>query len=657
MNSEFDRLAKLLQQLDSAVASLKETRDFAKPARIQPVLDICRRVMSLQEGVRYVYERIKSIEQAGVFSNSDWEHPERLQSSISASTILTGQSSLVTLELLSLLRFAAVSRGDYFHTKISAELATHFLSQSLALNLTIVFGKMNELERSALGNQAEAVEHSFKFLAEQIGYANIIDQLIQEIWRLLSQRPVRVDHIKNMITHLSVYLGENNEVAFTQNLGAERLVSALFSPTRGCQEDPGLDEYQNRLQNMDEQNLRNEALGFSRAMHDTGLVSPYHAVFLRYIRETHDELISTCLGLSSTGNDSLLSYKILVNRLIGEVVWPETAQVIFGLHGLLERGILYDNPIALAFWRQINLPLSKNTQVLLGSTQTSASAKVVLLAGIINLLGQPLGLGQGNNPLCQSVRALSMWADNDPNYLMHQLSCAARDNDITMYFEGQRLSSAGLLSYYGKNGDFTDLDPVSTVIVPHLDVIYKRMGEICSGRGEDIHKWVNPEFHGWWVKRDFAIAVDINTGFLAYYEEFLRKFYANYHPLFNGNSPVVNPQPAGIASTDSMERFLGWHAISILRVGFDPDDVMRVYFYNPNNDSGQNWGGGIEVSTTGHGERFGESSLCFSEFASRLYLFHYDQREESDPTCVSQEELDKIKEMAVNSWAKDRVPA
>ncbi|GGO53750.1 hypothetical protein GCM10012287_41140 [Streptomyces daqingensis] len=47
---------------------------------------------------------------------------------------------------------------------------------------------------------------------------------------------------------------------------------------------------------------------------------------------------------------------------------------------------------------------------------------------------------------------------------------------------------------------------------------------------------------------------------------------------------------------------------------------MRVYVFNPNNDSGQDWGDGVVVSTAGNGERFGEASLPFDQFASRLHV-------------------------------------
>src|SRR5690606_35262440 len=114
------------------------------------------------------------------------------------------------------------------------------------------------------------------------------------------------------------------------------------------------------------------------------------------------------------------------------------------------------------------------------------------------------------------------------------------------------------------------------------------------------------------------------------------------------------PQPAGVAVTDSAARFVGWHAITLLRVALDQDGVMRVYFFNPNNDSGQNWGDGVVVSTGGNGERFGEASLPFPQFASRLYLFHFDPLEPGHPDQASPEETASIEAMARASWALTR---
>ena len=83
---------------------------------------------------------------------------------------------------------------------------------------------------------------------------------------------------------------------------------------------------------------------------------------------------------------------------------------------------------------------------------------------------------------------------------------------------------------------------------------------------------------------------------------------------------------------------------------------MRVYFYNPNNDGGQDWGDGVVVSTAGRGERFGESSLPFTEFAARLYIFHFDPLEPGDLQAVDASVVAGCAGRVRGSWAADRVP-
>ncbi len=229
----------------------------------------------------------------------------------------------------------------------------------------------------------------------------------------------------------------------------------------------------------------------------------------------------------------------------------------------------------------------------------------------------------------------------------------ARADDLVMHFEGQRLSSKELALTTPAIAPL-DVDAVSAVLVPHLDRIYHAMGALCADRGDDPHRWINPEFHGWWVGRGFKLAVDLPTGNLSDYEAFVRYFYACYHPLHNGNQPLIYPQPVGLAVTDSAARFVGWHAITIQRVTLDQDEVMRVYFYNPNNDSGQDLGNGVKVSTEGRGERFGESSLPVAEFVSRLYIFHYDPLEHIDPAGVPAEDVAEVEALARGSWALER---
>ncbi len=614
------------------------------------VLVAAKALMKLSGGLGRLYDRVGAIENAGLFSNSDWAQPAILQPDLAVRSLRQGEFSFTMIEALSEIRLLAVASGDYFHPGISAEQAQRFLTQVMALNLDLLSGTLSEADRERPQGLGTIVQALYTFLLEHLGYESILDSLVDEVWRQLAQRPVQTDSIKNMISQIAkVLLDPSIE---TDNMDqAATLVSAVFGPTRGCQEDPGLEIYRERLAAMTEAELQQEAQEFAVAMHRTGLVSPYHPVYLQHVRGQHDELIAVALGLSTTGLDVLQCYADLVHALIDEAVFPETPRAVYGLAMLLERGTLFTPTLAAGLWRQLALTLSPATSEKLASVFGNAQPpRVFLLAGVVSLLGLPLGVGQGNNPTCQSVIGLSMWAMNDTAYLLQLLTWAARDDEVLTRFEGQQISSKGLEAGLAKEPPI-DVDPVSLILVPHLDRIYIEMGRLCGQRDDDLHRWIDPEFYGWWVGHGFRVVANIQTGKVEDYEGFVRHFYASYHPYYNGGMPMIHAQPAGIAVTDSGARFVGRHAIAIRRVALDPRGEMRVYFYNPNNDSGQNWGQGIHCATQGTGERFGEASLPFAEFASRLYVFHYDTLEVGDPAVVPAADVERVVELGRGSWA------
>nr|WP_283101709.1 hypothetical protein [Halomonas populi] len=647
----------VLTKLDEALTILDSSADFAKPAKVRRVFDTARRVMLQEGGCAAIEARAQALDEAGVFNGSDWAAPQLLVPALTPHSLGSRDPDMVVIEALSELRLLAVARGEYTHPLISSEQAHHYLTQVLAINLGLLFSSPSEAERESQGRLAVMTRLLFRHLADRIGYEHVIDRMIDEIWRILQQRPIQVDPIKRMITQIAACRANPEIDLGSSGQGADRLISSLYGATQACREDPGIEVYRERLEAMDSGALQYEATGFARAMHDTGLVSPYHTALLRHLLDHGDYLLSEALGLSATGRDCLLCYRQLIEALVKEAVYAETSQAVYGLALMLERGILYQSPLAPALWRQLALPLSEWSQLRIRTAYgEGTNPRARLLEGVLCMLGQPLGVGQGNNPTCQSARALSMWAYNDPDYLLQMVAWAARDDEIIIHFEGQPISSMASLSGVAKELPM-DLDAVSLLVVPHLDRIYAEMGRRCLEREGDPHRWVNPEFHGWWAGRGFRINVDVATGHLSELEDFVRHFYACYHPYYNGNQPLIHPQPAGIAITDSAARFIGWHAITILRATLDPQDVMRLYFFNPNNDSGQNWGDGVVVSTAGNGERFGEASLPFEEFASRLYIFHYDPLERGELANVPQEELDRVIGYVHRSWGTDRVPA
>lgn len=649
-------LTSRLAQLDHATAALRAAPEFTKGTKVRRVLDALHRVLGQKGGCAAIRDRAGALDEAGLFAGTDWAHPDILVPGFVGTSLRSGQADTVTLEATSELRLVAIAAGEYTHPAIDPDDARRFLSQVLAMNLEVLFTPPSEAERVRLGKTAYVIRDLFGYVAEQIGYDSVLDELVDEIWRILRQRPIQVDQVKAIVTRIAIYRDDPSVDLGASGQGLDRLITALFGTTDACREDPGVEVYRSRLEVMDAGGLQFEAGGFARAMHDTGLVSPYHATLVRHLTENNAHLLPEALGLSEVGRTSLQRYPELVSRLIIEAVHPETAQCLYGLALMLDRGILHQPPIVPSLWRQIALTLSdKASERLHAAFGSTPTPEARLLGGLLSMLGQPLGVGQGDNPTCQSARALSMWAYNDPDYLLQMVVWAARDDEIVMHFEGKALSSTDSVSGVATS-DPIDLDPVSLLLVPYLDRIYAEMVRQCAGRPGDPHRWVNPEFHGWWSARDFHIDVDVETGKLTDLDGFLRQFHASYHPAYNGDQPLIHPQPAGVAVTDSAARYVGWHAITILRVAADPDGVMRVYFFNPNNDSGQDWGDGVVVGTAGNGERHGEGSLPFDQFASRLYIFHADPLENGEPQNVPAEDIDRIVGFIERSWGADRMP-
>ncbi|WP_417565708.1 hypothetical protein [Marinobacter sp.] len=644
-------LGSALMQFDVALGNFARARRTDPRASSLGLLERSRMLMTLPGGFDALYRRVRSLESAGIFGTSDWAQPAILQPALAKHSLREAGAVTTIVEAISELRMLAVSRGDYFHPGISAEQARYFLTQVMALNLDLLSGQLTEADRERPKQLGMIVQELYRYLISQLGYDSLLDSLVAEVWRLLEQGPVQVDSICEMIGQIAKCLYDP-KIETNGNANATRLVNALFAPTPGSIEDPGLQVYEKRLAEMDDVTLASEATYFARSMHDTGLASPYHAVMLRFLRNSdQDDLIPNTLGLTMTGLDDLYCYTELVHALIDEAIYPETCQAVYGLTMMLERGSLFTPSVAQALWRQIKLPLSAETAHTLKEAFGSAQPpRVFLLAGVINLLGQPLGVGQGNNPTCQSAIGLSVWASNEADYLLQVLAWAARDNEVLSRFEGQEVSSRDLEPGLVKETP-VDVDPVSLVLIPHLDRLYGEMWRRCENRDDDAHRWINPEFYGWWVSHGFCVVADVHTGEIRDYEGFIRHFYASYHPFYNGHMPVIHAQPAGIAVTDSAARFVGRHAINILRVGLSPRGEMRVYFFNPNNDSGQDWGQGITCSTRGHGEFRGEASLPIAEFTSRLYAFHYDTLELGDMSAIPDEEVARVMELGYTSWA------
>jgi hypothetical protein len=644
---------RFAERFKDALDSVARVTAVARAGHLPRLFNAALKLLRLPEGAASIYEHAERFDAAGVFEGSDWNHPERLQPELSRGS-LTGTSDAVAVESLSRLRMLAIAEGRYRHPDMSAEAAREFLERSLVFNLDLLMADQTEAGRAAAG-QREAARRLLSFELDRLGGTAVAEALVIEADRILEQRPIDVSSVRQLLLHVE-HLLEREELPDSDNLRRGReLLAACRGPTpltRGTLAEcvAGFE-----VMSAEEREAELEALGES--MTRTGLVCPAHGALLAHLAGSgSDEQLALAMGLDAVGIDSLDAFNELVRTLIREAVAPPTAQCILGLGSLLDHGTLFFPPVPAALWRLTRLePLEEVSAHLQEEFDHGEppSGRCLLLAGVISVLGLPLGVSQGNNPTCQSARAISLWAQADPGFLLELIMWAARDGEIDLHFEGDLIRSSELTE--GLIEDFhTDLDTVSLVLVPHLDKIYWEMGRRIVGRGEDGHRWINPEFHGWWVHRGFASTFDYASGAVVDFAGFIRRFHAAYHPEYNDGACLIYPQPAGIVATDPFGTFVGLHAIAIQRVDTDADGVMRVYFYNPNNEGRQDWGQDIVTSTSGHGEEPGESSLPFEQFCARLYVFHYNERELGDVEAVPDDTIEWIAGLVREGWACDR---
>ncbi|MBM7694252.1 hypothetical protein JOC77_003696 [Peribacillus deserti] len=642
----------LIEKFESALDSLQQAKPFAKSMYQTNVFQLATELAGTEDGLHALYENASKYDEAGVFYAGPWEDASKLQPPLVGGSLkLKGVNSII--ELLSEMRLLSIAKGDYQHSKLSQEEARSFLNEVLALNLDLLFPPETEAARVESGEHIERAERLFQYLGAELSFNAIADKIVGEIERLTVQRPIMVDRIKSMIE-----MAKNMVKSDIDEKSKESLIKfekAITSPTPLSAEFPDIRQYQSKLKEADEEVLEKEAEVFSKSVQATGLVSPFHATFIRFINRAKPDLMPAALDLSETGIASYNANKELIRDIILLSIYPQTCQAIYGLGRMLDRGVLTQEPLIPAIRRLLELdihPQVRNSLLKPLYRKNGITANGILVAGTVSVLGQPLGVGQGLNPTCQSARAISLWAQHGNGQLLENIARGARDNDIDMTFEGEVIHSSQLEGGVAGGEIHQDLDPVSKVLVPHLDKIYNEMMKKTLLRGEDGHKWVNPEFYGEWIPRGFLNLIDPITGYVSEFDAFVRLFYATHHPDYNEGYELIYPNPVGIYITNVHGNLLGLHAVSIQRIAEDANGEYRIYFYNPNNDSSQNWGQGIEPSVTGNGELEGECSLPFHQFVSRMYAFHYNPYEQGDTYMVEDSIVAEIKGIAQTSWGE-----
>lgn len=627
-----------LEALEDATPILKEERTRRLLSQVDVLTDS-------RAGLEVLLEHMPRLNEAGVFDGGPWEEPDRLVPALVGGTLRAGDGTTL-MEILSELRMVAAAEGRLSLPGVSRTQARTFLRNVLVNTLDLLFPPETEEERSLAPTTRKKVDHLMSVLVEHVPLDQVKGALATEIQLICLQRPIVTDRALRMIdlVRRNVELDPERE----EDRALHRFVRAASAPSPVAgEQSPG--EYAGFLDSVGRRKLEDECRALSTSLRDTGLAVPHHAVLARRLT-SHPSLLAELLGLDRTGRAELEKHRGFVRELIDDAIHPSTARSVYGLGRLLDRGLLSHQPVINGLRRLRPMELHPQVEATIQSSapESGLSARQLLLADCLGVLGQPLGVAQGRNPTCQSARGISLWSRHAPGKLLGMIQTVASTNQLSMRFEADVIRSGEVGPGLAKEFDH-DLDAVSVVLVPHLDRIYNEMMHRAANRGEDPHRWVNPAMYGHWIPTGFASAYDQPTGFIRDYDEFLRTFYATHHPDFNRGHDLAYPNPVGIFLTGSSGSLIGFHAVSILRVRRVRGQV-RVYIYNPNSEGRQRWHAEIRPTVAGHGEKPGESSLPFDQFASRIYAFHYSPSDMGDREAVDRDRIDEVTRAARESW-------
>lgn len=649
---------RVFHNFEESFDELKASTPLTRKEKSQKLASQISTLSRTKKGLEFLFERSLEIESSGFFDETPWKTPEKLVPSLVKGTLRAG-SPTSDYEIVSDLRMLAYAAGKGDSPNLSKKDAQQYLEEILVHNLEFVFQELTEESRSMMSEvEQKKVFNLFRLLSEKTGFQNIKEQLAEEIKLVCEQRPIVTRKARRLI-HLiqtKIDLDPENEADRTLQFYAD----AIHSPSDIARKCDSAKEYADAIEDLDEKALEKEARQLAKFLRSTGLSNQYLAVLIRHLLVKAPPLIPIAMGLSEGGKSEWAHHSKRVLNLIDQVVNEHNYQCIYGLACMLEKSLFARRAVRASLnnllLAKIHPQVEKMIIKSVISPHESVSAKQYLIGSTFRVLGQPLGVGQGNNATCQSARGISMWSQHSPAKLINMIITVATQNSLVMRFETQQLESIKLGKGLVDKLDY-NLDAVSAILVPHLDKIYNEMMRRASNRGEDPHKWVNPALYGSWIQMGFAGVYDYFTQSIHDFRGFVRIFYASFHPDYNEGHTMVYPNPVGIFITSNKGDMVGFHAVSLLRVKKNPNTgEVRCHFLNPNNEGRQDWGQDIKPSVYGKGERHGESSLPFHQFAARVYAYHYHNLAVGDTLPnVPDVEVEKVYKLAKESWGKSYI--
>ncbi len=648
-----ETLDQVYKNFEQTFLEFKTASDLIKGTKAAALASQIDQLSHSRKGLEFLFDKCIELEEAGIFKDTAWNNPERQVPALVKGTLLSGHPNS-SFEILSELRILAYALGRKGSSNLTSEEAKSFLEEAVVHNLEFAFDELKEESRLKITPQErKKIVNHFKFLLEKAELEGIKEKLTEEIKMICEQRPVVKNNVRNLIqtVYHKMDLDDQNEI----NSKLQFYVNSIYFPAPLVERNPNFENYQHALKNSDKKELEMEAKSIGKYLDETGLTNPYQAMLLLHLLDNKPELVPDTLHLNNSGLSEWQQFQDYVTDLIKQTFNEDNHIGIYGLKRMLERNLFSRRAVraGLTNLKLVSIHPEVERRILRSVIEPSnkVSPKQYLLGSLIGILGQPTGVGQGNNPSCQSARGISMWAHHTPGKLIDMITTVTSTNNLIMRFEQDELESLKLGKGLVEKLDH-NLDAVSVVLVPHLDKIYNEMMNRAANRGQDPHKWTNPAFYGQFVPIGFASPYDYLTNSIVDFRGFVRRFYALFHPKYNGSHEMVYPNPVGIFITSSKGDMLGFHAVSLLRID-KHDGEYRAYFLNPNNEGRQDWGQGIKPTVYANGEKHGESSLPVYQFIARTYAFHYDNLNiEHEQRTIPEEEIDKVESLAKAGWGR-----
>ena len=262
-----ERIGGVLKELADAPPIGK---DLVKEKLLQFVRELCKQ----ENGLEALYKVTPKIVEAGFFTGGGWEREDKLLPELVRGSFVAG-GMYPFVEIISELRMLCIANERISSRHLSSDEAKTFLTETLALNLDILFDTVTE-ENRIYAKQFKTARKLLDYLTESLDIEDLFDEYSGEVLELAFQRPIITDHITALIESGKELVNKSESLKERQSFrDLELYFKSVFGPTPLSADSEHPLDYRKLVKNLDMSELEKEALNFGVLLKETGLGSFY----------------------------------------------------------------------------------------------------------------------------------------------------------------------------------------------------------------------------------------------------------------------------------------------------------------------------------------------------------------------------------------------